>query len=66
MEKGAAALSNHFVCDKGQNLVYLDLRYNKVGYYGCVEIRKMIKKPMDDDEANKGWMSLGWSTGRTD
>ncbi|CAK9080101.1 Protein NLRC3 [Durusdinium trenchii] len=56
MEKGAAALSNHFVCDKGQNLVYLDLRYNKVGYYGCVEIRKMIKKPMDDDEANKGWM----------
>ena len=29
------------------------------GYYGCVDIRKMINKPMEDDEANKGWMTLG-------
>lgn len=56
MQKGATALSKHFVSDKGQNLIYLDLRYNKVGYYGCVDIRKMINKPMEDDEANKGWM----------
>eukprot|EP00438_Fugacium_kawagutii_P018875 Skav221121 [mRNA] locus=scaffold233:351603:358601:- [translate_table: standard] len=62
MPKGATALSKHFVSEKGKNLVYLDLRYNKVGYYGCVDIRKMINKPMDDDEANKGWMILGIHT----
>lgn len=28
-----ATEGNHFVCDKGQNLVYLDLRYNKVGSF---------------------------------
>eukprot|EP00434_Breviolum_minutum_P016906 symbB.v1.2.014917.t1/scaffold1100.1/size328752/7 len=56
MPKGATALSKHFVSEKGQNLMFLDLRYNKVGYYGCVDIRKMIGKPIDDDEHNKGWM----------
>mmetsp|Transcript_95792 Transcript_95792/g.132904 ORF Transcript_95792/g.132904 Transcript_95792/m.132904 type:complete len:320 (+) Transcript_95792:64-1023(+) len=56
MQRGCTALCKHFVSEKGKGLEYLDLRHNKVGYYGCVEIRAMLKKPMDDDESNKGWM----------
>jgi len=56
MQRGATALCKHFVSEKGQSLEYLDLRHNKVSYYGHVAIREMLKKPIDDDETNKGWM----------
>jgi len=56
MQKGATALCKHFVSDQGKQLQYLDLRHNKVGYYGHVAIREMLKMPIDNDETNKGWM----------
>lgn len=54
--RGCKALCTHFVSSQGQNLQFLDLRHNRTSYEGVVEIRKMLKKPLDDDEHNKGWM----------
>mmetsp|Transcript_28204 Transcript_28204/g.67063 ORF Transcript_28204/g.67063 Transcript_28204/m.67063 type:complete len:320 (+) Transcript_28204:44-1003(+) len=55
--KGTEALCEFFVSQKGQQIEYMDLRHNKTGYYSHVEIRKnILKKPIEDDEANTGWM----------
>lgn len=54
--QGAKVLCTHFMSSKGESLEFLDLRHNCVTYPGVFEIRQMLKKPLDDDEHNKGWM----------
>eukprot|EP00930_Biecheleria_cincta_P067202 TRINITY_DN5362_c0_g4_i2.p1 TRINITY_DN5362_c0_g4~~TRINITY_DN5362_c0_g4_i2.p1 ORF type:complete len:338 (-),score=71.63 TRINITY_DN5362_c0_g4_i2:206-1165(-) len=54
--RGAKALCTHFMSPEGQLLEFLDLRHNCVTYPGVAEIRNMLKKPLEDDEHNKGWM----------
>lgn len=54
--RGAKALSTYFMSPQGKTLEFLDLRHNRVTFPGVIEIRTMLKKPLDDDDHNKGWM----------
>mmetsp|Transcript_106304 Transcript_106304/g.189031 ORF Transcript_106304/g.189031 Transcript_106304/m.189031 type:complete len:366 (+) Transcript_106304:60-1157(+) len=54
--EGSKIMCQHFVSAEGQSMMYLDLRHNITGTKGHIEIRKMLNKPYDSDDANKGWM----------
>eukprot|EP00930_Biecheleria_cincta_P058685 TRINITY_DN44489_c0_g1_i1.p1 TRINITY_DN44489_c0_g1~~TRINITY_DN44489_c0_g1_i1.p1 ORF type:complete len:380 (-),score=70.16 TRINITY_DN44489_c0_g1_i1:34-1173(-) len=54
--EGSKSMCEHFMSTAGESLVYLDLRHNITTYQGHIELRKMLKKPYDDDATNKGWM----------
>eukprot|EP00931_Biecheleriopsis_adriatica_P027672 TRINITY_DN165_c0_g1_i1.p1 TRINITY_DN165_c0_g1~~TRINITY_DN165_c0_g1_i1.p1 ORF type:complete len:362 (-),score=91.20 TRINITY_DN165_c0_g1_i1:188-1273(-) len=54
--QGTKAMCKHFTSSAGSSLEFLDLRHNITTYHGHVELRKMLNKPIDDDETNKGWM----------
>lgn len=56
--QGARALCKHFVSEEGKTIEFLDLRHNIVTYHGVVELREELKKPIEDDTANLGWMLL--------
>lgn len=54
--EGSKTMCEHFISTAGKALMYLDLRHNITTFQGHIELREMLKKPYDDDAANKGWM----------
>jgi len=45
--RGALAFTRFFGSTAGESLVYLDVRHNRIGQRGCVQIRKELGRPED-------------------